>query len=440
MYTEETKKLIGFLEKSTDCFHAADNIAAILAQSGFERLYENKKWSLQPGGKYFVMRNLSSVIAFKMPQGIPEGIMIAAAHSDSPAFKIKPNPETDTEHHYIRLNTEGYGGMIDYTWLDRPLAVSGKLAVKTDYGIETKLVKIDRDLLLIPSLCIHMNGGVNKGYDFNHQRDLLPLYGSEPGGFLKEVAAAANVTADDISGYDLFLYNRAPGSIWGENNEYFSSARIDDLQCAYSAVRGITESEETSSLQMAAIFDNEEVGNRTKQGAVSDFLQNTLERIFLNFSREDYMCAIANGFMLSADNGHAVHPNMPEKSDPTNRPYPNGGIVIKYNSNQKYTTDSVAEALVKALCDNSDIPYQCFANRSDMGGGTTLGNSSNTKVSLNTADIGLAQLAMHSSYETAGVKDTYYMIKLMREFFNTDIKTEDDSRIMINTKSKLKFI
>ena len=191
---------------------------------------------------------------------------------------------------------------------------------------------------------------------------------------------------------------------------------------------------------MAAIFDNEEVGNRTKQGAVSDFLQNTLERIFLNFSREDYMCAIANGFMLSADNGHAVHPNMPEKSDPTNRPYPNGGIVIKYNANQKYTTDSVAEALVKALCDNSDIPYQCFANRSDMGGGTTLGNSSNTKVSLNTADIGLAQLAMHSSYETAGVKDTYYLIKLMREFFNTDIKTEDDSRIMINTKSKLKFI
>lgn len=433
MYIEETKKLINFLEKSTDCYHAAENIAEYLTENGFERLFESEAWNIKRGGKYFVMRNMSSVIAFKLPHSAPSGIMITASHSDSPSFKIKPNPEMETENHYIRINTEGYGGMIDSSWLDTPLSVSGKVTVRTDTGIEARLINIDRDLMLIPSLCIHMNGSANKGYEFNHQRDLIPLFGEESGGFMKLIAENAGADVQDIKGYDLFLYNRAKGSIWGGKNEYFSCGRIDDLQCAYASVQGFVQADDTNALQITAVFDNEETGSGTKQGAKSDFLYNTLERIFecAGFSREDYMRALANGFMLSADNGHAVHPNHTDKSDPTNRIYMNEGIVIKYNANQNYTTDSVSEAVIRTVCERAGVPYQEFTNRSDMRGGSTLGNLSNTHVSLNTADIGLAQLAMHSSYETAGTKDTAYMIKAVKEFFSTMIAVEKDRNIKI---------
>lgn len=433
MYINETKNLINFLEKSTDCYHAAENIAKYLTENGFERLFESDAWRIERGGKYFVMRNMSSVIAFKLPYNAPSGVMIAASHSDSPSFKVKPNPDMETEKHYVRINTEGYGGMIDYSWLDRPLSVSGKVTVRTDEGIESRLVNIDRDLLLIPSLCIHMNSSVNKGYEFNHQRDLIPLFGQESGGFMKLIAENAGADVQDIKGYDLFLYNRVKGSIWGGENEYFSCGRIDDLQCAYASMRGFVQADVTDALQMAAVFDNEETGSGTKQGAKSDFLYNTLERIFacMGYSREDCMRTLANGFMVSADNGHAVHPNHAEKSDPTNRIYMNEGVVIKYNANQNYTTDSVSEAVFKTVCERAGVPYQEFTNRSDMRGGSTLGNLSNTQVSLNTVDIGLAQLAMHSSYETAGTKDTSYMIKAVKEFFNTVITAEKDTIIKI---------
>ena len=250
---------------------------------------------------------------------------------------------------------------------------------------------------------------------------------------MKLIAENAGADVQDIKGYDLFLYNRAKGSIWGGENEYFSCGRIDDLQCAYASMRGFVQADVTDALQMAAVFDNEETGSGTKQGAKSDFLYNTLERIFacMGYSREDCMRALANGFMVSADNGHAVHPNHAEKSDPTNRIYMNEGVVIKYNANQNYTTDSVSEAVFKTICERAGVPYQEFTNRSDMRGGSTLGNLSNTQVSLNTVDIGLAQLAMHSSYETAGTKDTSYMIKAVKEFFNTVITAEKDTIIKI---------
>ena len=432
MYIEETKNLIDFLEKSTDSFHAAKNIADILKENGYTELCENEKWDIKNSGKYFVMRNLSSVIAFKVPPKMPQSVMIAASHSDSPSFKVKPNAEMETEG-YIRINTEGYGGMIDSSWLDRPLSASGRVMVLKDGSIEEKLVNIDRDLLLIPNLCIHMNGNVNKGYEFNHQRDLIPILGSEKGGFMRIVADAAQCDENDIKGYDLYLYNRTKGSIWGSDNEYFSCRGIDDLQCAYASLMGFLRAEDTNSLSIEAVFDNEEVGSATKQGARSDFLKNTIERIFesLGAVKEEYMLSLANGFMLSCDNGHAVHPNHTDKSDPTNRVYMNKGVVIKYNSNQNYTTDSVSEAVFKTICEKADVPYQEFTNRSDMRGGSTLGNLSNTQVSLNTADIGLAQLAMHSSYETAGVRDTSYMINAVKAFFGTEICVDKNKRIIL---------
>lgn len=432
MYIDTTKKLIEFLNESTDCFHTTENIRKILTDNGFYELSESKSWELQGGKKYFVIRNMSSVLAFKMPDKKPEGIMLAATHSDSPSFKIKPNAEMESENHYLRLNTEGYGGAIDFSWLDRPLSVSGRICVKNDSSVDIKLINIDRDMLIIPSLAIHMNRDANKGYEFNHQRDMIPLFGSEKGQFLSVLAQCADVCADDITGYDLFLYNREKGCIWGADNEYFSAPRIDDLQCSYAVLNGFIKAEKSESLQMFAILDNEEVGSSTKQGAKSDFLLGVLERIYENmgFSREDYRIALSNGFMVSADNGHAVHPNHADKSDPTNRIYMNDGIVIKYNANQSYTTDAVSESIFKAVCEKADVPYQEFTNRSDMRGGSTLGNLANNHVSLNSVDIGLAQLSMHSSYETAGVRDTKYLIDAMKVFFETVI-VNDNNKIIL---------
>lgn len=411
----------------------------ILKENGFLELYESDKWEIQKGGKYFVVRNQSSLIAFVVPENEYTSFMIAAAHSDFPSFKIKPMPEIKSEG-YIRLNTEGYGSMIDSSWLDRPLSVSGRVIVEEEIGISVRLVDVDRDLLVIPNLCIHMNRNANKGYEFNHQRDLIPLAGSAEteNGFLSMIADEAGVDKDKIIGYDLFLYNRTKGTITGINGEYFSAQGIDDLQCSYSALQGFIRAENTTNaIKVFASFDNEEVGSGTKQGAKSDFLKNTLERVnkITGGDCEKYMRAAAAGFMLSADNGHAVHPGFSEKSDPTNKIYMNNGVVIKYNANQHYTTDGISEAVIKHICKNNNIPYQTFTNRSDMPGGSTLGNLSNQQLSINTVDIGLAQLAMHSAYETAGVKDTLYMINAIKAFFETEIKILPEGKYDIIQKT-----
>ena len=327
-----------------------------------------------------------------------------------------------SKNNYIKLNVEKYGGMIYTSWLDKPLSVAGRIVVKSDSGVETKCVNIDRDLLSIPSLAIHMNREVNDGYKFNPQKDMLPLFGDSHNGhksFIDLIAAEAEVTVEDILGTDLFLYNRMKGSIWGRDSEYFSCPRIDNLESAYLSLKALLNSESTAAVQMLCVFDNEEVGSGTKQGAASTFLFDTLIRVHeaLGYDGEDYRVHLADSFMISADNAHAVHPNYTEKADPTNRPYLNEGIVLKFNANQKYCTDAVSAAMFRDLCKRADVPVQTFTNRSDMAGGSTLGNISNTQVALNTVDIGLPQLAMHSPYETAGVKDTEYLVRAAKEFF-----------------------
>ncbi|MGN0398538.1 MAG: M18 family aminopeptidase [Blautia sp.] len=422
MYRETAKKLLDFIEKSPSCFHAVENMKEILKSEGFQEVKEEEKWNIEKGGSYYVTRNDSSIIAFTIPENEFGGYRIMASHSDSPTFKIKENPEMEVNKKYVKLNVERYGGMLCAPWFDRPLSVAGRVIVKDGDAFVTKLVNVDRDLLMIPNLAIHMNREVNDGYKYNAQKDMLPLYGdiSSKDTFMKTIAEAAGVEEEAILGHDLFLYNRVKGSIWGAGDEFVSSARLDDLQCAFSSLQGFLKGEKKAHLAVHCVLDNEEVGSGTKQGAASTFLYDTLVRIneCLGMSYEDYVRNLAKSFMLSADNAHAVHPNHSDVADPVNRPYMNEGIVIKYSANQKYCTDAVSAAMFKDLCKKAGVPFQVFTNRSDILGGSTLGNISNTKVALNAVDIGLAQLAMHSPYETAGIKDTWYLIQAAGEFFH----------------------
>ena len=420
-----TENLIEFINASKSSFHAVAEMKTELKKNGFNELSEAEVWKLQKGGKYFVTRNDSSIIAFRIPVGDFKAFQIMASHSDSPTFRIKSNPEISVENKYIKLNTERYGGMIISPWFDRPLSVAGRVMVKTRNGVKTVLVDVDRDILLIPNLAVHMNREVNNGYKYNAQKDTLPLFSmsKENGGFDELIAKTAGVKKEDIVSTELYLYNRESGLVWGENNEFISAPRLDDLECAYASLQGIIAGKSASSVTVHAVFDNEEVGSGTKQGAAAGFLQTVLRRINMSMGRteEDYHVALSNSFMISADNAHAVHPNYSDVTDPTNRPYINDGVVIKLSANQKYTTDAVSEAILKVICDRDDIPTQMFVNRSDMLGGSTLGNISNTQVALNTVDIGLPQLAMHSPFETAGVKDIEYLVKLAKSFFNSSI-------------------
>lgn len=428
MYNEISKQLIEFIDKSPTCFHAVKTMSDMLRGEGFTELRENQKWHIEKGGRYFVARNGSSLIAFTIPEQDMKGMRIMASHSDSPTFKIKEDPEMEADGHYIKLNVERYGGMICAPWFDRPLSVAGRVIVRNSSGnsasgaLRTVLVNVDRDLLMIPNLAIHMNREVNDGYKYNAQKDMLPLYGdiTAKDTFMKVIADAAGTAPEDILGHDLFLYNRQNASIWGASGEFLSSGRLDDLQCAFSSLKGFLEGEKKEYMAVHCVLDNEEVGSGTKQGAASTFLYDTLTRAHesLGLTREDYLIHLADSFMVSADNAHAVHPNHTDKADPVNRPYLNGGIVIKFNASQKYCTDGVSAAMLREICQRADVPVQTFVNRSDMAGGSTLGNISNTQVALNTVDIGLPQLAMHSPYETAGIKDTEYLVRAASVLFS----------------------
>lgn len=427
---ETVKQLFDFITSSPSPFHAVWNMKQRLESEGYEQLLESQNWELKEGGKYYVIRNGSSILAFRIPKTEFRGFQIMASHSDSPSFKIKENPEMEVEGHYVKLNVEKYGGMLCAPWLDRPLSVAGRLVVREGNRLVTKLVSVDRDLALIPNLAIHMNREANDGYKYNAQKDMLPLYGMgcEKGTFLKQIAEAAGVHAENIVGSDLFLYNRMEGSIWGAEEEFISIGNLDDLQCAFASLQAFLAAEDGGSIPVHCVFDNEEVGSSTKQGAASTFLLDTLQRINEGLGRTNgqYHQALASSFMLSADNAHAVHPNQADKTCPTNRPYPNGGVVIKYSANQKYTTDGMAAAIFTRICEEAEVPYQTFLNRSDLPGGSTLGNISNTQVALNTVDIGLAQLAMHSPYETGGVKDTDYLIRAAKKFYETSVTEESE--------------
>ena len=421
MYYETAEKLLTFIRKSPTAFHAVDTMKNILAEQGFQELFEKDYWKLIPGGQYMVTRNNSALIAFSIPENAPRRFHIMASHSDSPTFKIKENPEITVEKAYVKLNVEKYGGMLMSPWFDRPLSVAGRVIVSEKGEIKEKLVDIDRDLLMIPSLAIHMNREVNSGYAYNPQKDLLPLYGTAgtEETFGKTLAEAAGVREEDILSHDLFLYSRTRGAVWGAEKEFVSAGRLDDLQCAFASMEGLLSGEKKKSIAVHCVMDNEEVGSGTKQGAASTFLKDTLLRINSGLGRtyEEYLMSLADSFMISADNAHALHPNYTDMTDPVNRPLLNKGIVIKYNANQKYCTDAVSAARFKDICSRAEVPFQTFVNRSDMAGGSTLGNISNTQVPVNTVDIGLPQLAMHSPYETAGVKDTYSLIKAAELFF-----------------------
>lgn len=465
------REMLSFIERSPSCFHVIANLKERLAAADFEELDERKEWKIRAGGSYYVTRNDSSLIAFRMPEGEPKGFHMAASHSDSPTFKIKEHPERETEKHFVTLNTEKYGGMILSTWLDRPLSVAGRVVV-CERGAEgeklvTKLVNLDRDLLVIPNVAIHMNREMNKGVEYNPQTDMLPLYGmcggmcgGTPSGMssdtpngtpdgmssgtqddtpgkaqgmlLEEIGEAVGAAPEDILGHDLFLYVREQGRVLGRAGEFVLSPRLDDLQCVYASMEAFLEAVPQEYIPLCAVFDNEEVGSGTRQGADSTFLEDVMMRVCAGLESR---CGgeggpdgsgpggtlarrlIADSFLISADNAHAVHPNHPEKADPTNRPCLNGGIVIKYHGSQKYTTDAVSAAKMKALCRRADVPFQTYANRSDIAGGSTLGNISAAHVSVSAVDIGLPQLAMHSAVETAGARDTAYAVKVLRLFF-----------------------
>ncbi len=415
-----SRDLIHFIAKSPSTFHAVRGIKAALLYAGFTEIREEDTWQIEKGGKYVVTRNGSALMAFTVPQEGADAFHITASHCDSPTFKIKEDPEI-ADGPYVKLNVEGYGGMIMSTWLDRPLSVAGRLLVTENGHLAEKLVAIDGTMLVIPSVAIHMDRSVNQHKEWKVQKDMLPLYGMTGAKtpFMDVIAAAAKVKAEDILAHDLTLYSRVPGTIWGEEREFISSPKLDDLQCAFACFRGFTQGQKEKYISVYALFDNEEVGSATSQGAGSTFLANTLERLArsLGYSYDETMAMIARSFMISADNAHSVHPNHPEYADPVNRPVINGGIVIKYSAAQKYATNAFSAAYFKKLCKDHDIPTQTFTNHSDNPGGSTLGNISNTVIAMPTVDIGLPQLAMHSSYETAGVKDTAYLVDAVTKFY-----------------------
>lgn len=437
MYQETSREVLNFIEHSPSCFHAVEQLSQMLDQAGYQRLKECDGWTLEQGGKYYVTRNGSSIIAFHVGEQLDNyHFQITASHSDSPSYKVKAKAELKGKGGYLQLNTEGYGGMICSSWLDRPLSLAGRVLVRQGNVVETRLLNIDRDLLLIPNVAIHMNRDVNSGMKYNQQVDMLPLFSAGECGensYYELIAQELGVKPEDVVGCDLYLYPRVAPSLWGAKEEFISSPRLDDLQCAYTSIKALVDSHNPHGVNVCCCFDNEEVGSGTKQGALSTFLRDVLQRVHaaLGHAPEDYFRAVAKSFMVSCDNAHAVHPNHPEKTDGENCVYMNKGIVVKFSANQKYTTDGISAAIFMQLCKDAQVPVQTFANRSDMAGGSTLGNLSTQQVSLHTVDVGLPQLAMHSAYETAGVKDSAYMVQALTAFYNTDLDITDSDRFVL---------
>ena len=411
--------LLHFIGQSPSIFHAVHHIKTALIYAGFTEIREEDPWHIKQGGKYVVTRNGSALMAFTIPEDDGKAFHVTVAHGDSPTFKIKENPELKDKN-YIRLNVEGYGGMMMSSWLDRPLSVAGRLFVKEKDYIIPKLVALDGTFLLIPSVAIHMDRTVNQGKSWSIQTDLLPLYGTAhcETPFMSLVANAAGVKEKQIIAHDLFLYNRTPGILWGAEKEFISSPKLDDLHSAFASFRGFTMGKKEKNISLYALFDNEEVGSGTAQGAGSTFLTNTIHRIAFALGKnyDETEAMIAKSFMISADNGHAIHPNHSEYADPINAPILNGGVVIKFNAQQRYATNGYTAAIFRNICEKANVPVQNFTNHSDNPGGSTLGNISTTKIAIPTVDIGLAQLAMHSAYETAGSYDTEYLTKAIAAF------------------------
>ena len=431
---DTVQKLFRFLDESPTCYHAAANAKAALTAAGAVELRESEQWKLEKGTLYVVERGDSALVAFRVPEGPFHGFLMAAAHSDSPTFKVRETAEAASAGNTLRLSVEPYGGGVWRGWLDRPLSVAGRVVIRQGDRLVSRLVNIDRDLLVIPGVAIHMDRSVNKGAELNSAVDLLPLLGrgKEPGAFRKLIAEAAGVREEHLLSTELFLYPRTKAVQTGLNGEFIVSPRLDDLQCVFGCLEGFLAAKPGGSLPVLAVFNNEEVGSNTRQGAESTFLTDVLERIAhgCGLDSEAWKAAVANSFMVSADNAHAIHPAHPEYADKGEYPVLGGGIVIKYNANQRYTTDAVSGAVFQTICQEAGVPVQRYSNRADLPGGSTLGNISTAHLSVPTVDIGLPQLAMHSVCETAGAADTEHLVKAMTAYFSRDFHRDRDGGIV----------
>ena len=416
------EKLIEFLDSAHSVYHATALLVQELEDAGYRKLSEKENWKLIPGGKYYLTRNGSAVVAFRVPEEAPRGFLMSASHGDRPTFKVKENGELTGK--YTRVAVERYGGMLIAPWLDRPLSVAGRVMVETEQGVESKLLDIDRDLLLIPNVAIHMNRKANEGYAWNPAVDTLPLLGGkEDAG--KFAQLLEEVAGGKILGHDLYLYIRQKASVWGIDEQYLSAAALDDLECAWCCTQGFLASEETDMIPVLCVFDSEEVGSGSLQGAASDLLESVLSRICQALKLE-LAQELSRSFMVSADNAHGLHPNHPEWADANNAPELGGGVVLKFNANQRYTTDGLSAAVFRKICRKAEVATQTYCNRADLPGGSTLGNISLAHVSVPSLDIGLAQLAMHSCYETAAVSDALSLEKAMQTYYGSRLYLEDD--------------
>ena len=410
------KNLFDFIEGSPTAFHTVKTVKELLVKAGYTELRETEQWNLKPGGKYFTTRNMSSILAFSYPKADFRAFSVVAPHGDSPCFKIKGSPDMKVEGHYTKLNTEVYGGMALNLWTDRPLSVAGRLTVRTKTGVKNVLTDLNRDLLVIPGLAVHMMGRDGAGKP-DPQKDTLPLLGGSEGDILALAAETAGVNKKDILSHELYLYHRARGTVYGAKEEFIAAPKLDDLECAFSAITAFLNSKNEENCRICVVFDNEETGSRTRQGAGATLLSDVISRICRAAGKdeEQRQMAIQNGMLLSADNAHAVHPNYPEKADPTSRCYLNEGVVLKHSTH--YATDSMTAGVFRRICELKKIPVQDFYNHSSNPGGGTLGLISGGQVSFPTVDIGLPQLAMHSPYETAGKADIAHMVNAMKAFY-----------------------
>ena len=439
---DNTQELLDFINKGKTAFQSAYEIKSILDKQGYREVKEEDKWDLKKGGKYYVMKNDSSLIAFEIGYGEieNEGFRLIGAHTDSPSFRIKPNPEMLVEGHYLKLNTEVYGGPILSTWFDRPLSIAGRVTLKGEnpFKPKIKLIDINKPVLIIPNLAIHMNRNINEGYSYNKQKDTLPLVAIEnndyseneslnivvnkfekDGYLLKLISETLKVDYKDILDFDLFLYEYTEGMLIGAHDEFISCGRLDDLWMVFAGLKALINSNEIKGTKVLVALDNEEIGSLTAQGANSSILENILERITLGLrkEREDFMRALSNSIMISADLAHGLHPNYIEKCDPTSKPMLGKGPVLKIAAGGSYSTDSYASAVFKSICKKAGVPCQVFVNRSDLRGGTTIGPITASKLNIPVIDMGAPVLSMHSIRELASARDNEYTIKAFTEFF-----------------------
>ena len=426
------REVIEFIDESPTTYHVVKNCSDILEENGFERIMPREKWYIKRGGKYFLKKSSSTIIAITVGKNfdVKKGFKIFGAHTDSPCFRIKPNPEMISEN-IVRLNTEVYGGPILNTWFDRPLSIAGRVIVRSEDSFfpKTIKIKIDEPLLTIPNLAIHQNREVNNGVKIDRQNDVLPVISLINQSFEKEgyleriILERTGIKKEDVIDFDLYLYATEKGCLLGANEEFMSCPKIDNLVSVYTGLLGLLEAEESQEqINIFVAFDNEEIGSATKQGADSDYLLNTLERIVLSLGldRSEFLRMLESSFILSADAAHAAHPAHMEKTDPTNRGKINEGVSIKISAQQKYTSDGYSIAVIKNIVKDTAIRIQPFVNESNSPGGTTIGPISSTHLNIDGVDLGIPMLAMHSVRELCGIFDVFYLKELAKEFFSKE--------------------